>query len=950
MEASKNHIPHYSISKRRMKDKGAIMLMAIAIGILFTSTIFAQPGQSEVRNRKIKITLGNTVETSKTKTVVVKSSVPGIVIKSVVGKGTEANDSIGILSHLNYGAGDVDELISNISWRKPSAEKRKIYDKANMWKYLLDHGARGQVQRLMQDPWDQPDAPLLTIQLNEEGTEGFSFSLEQLLEEEAMWLPEHDIFLTWADKPVSFKKHKRNLNGIRVLDQVRNTPDATLEKFKMLWEDIGNPLVYNESWQTEYKATTGHLVVMAAAHGSIYKFVVDRCAKVRPDFASPHRFWMDPVWKGSQWKSQRIENGLPIIVTSLAKDQQLCEIVQFASPLGEPDAAIRGYLPSVFLTSVKISGEPGPIEFAINFSNDSEVAAIEVNKFEGGAMVVEKGTGKILLVVELEKNLSLQADFADQKDKAQKISLRVEGGLTAGKVAEILVKLPSPGIAPSQLSRLERLDFSDAKRNVISYWEKWLSDGAQFRVPEEAVNELVRANVWHALILPRHTFAANGKSHMDLPYANTAYGQVNSDWPVNQAVYVDYMIYGLRGYTSVAEDEFLAMFNSQQQADGRIGGFANWGVYSPAHLYAISQNFLLSGNRESFERLLPMSLKTLDWCLARIEESNARSNGTGLIIGPLNDLSVGERGWAFTQAYYVGGLQLFAKALETLDHPRADEVARISSQLKDAVAKEFARSSVRSPVVQLADGTWSNYVPTDATTPRRMLDQWYPTDVDTGPLHLTRLGVLDPNGWLTTAMLNDHEDNLFFKNYGAANEPVYVQQANAYLLRDDPKAAIRSFYSLMACGFSHEQYSPLEHRWAHPQYYGPPSTDGAWFEIFRKMLIHEIGYDTLMIGQAIPRPWLENGKQIQVKNAPTYFGQVSFVIEGYSTGKEIIANVEITPRKKPAFLVVRFRHPKEYPIKSVVVNGKRWTNFDLKKEQILIPNPTEEKYIISAKY
>src|SRR5690606_24438177 len=212
--------------------------------------------------------------------------------------------------------------------------------------------------------------------------------------------------------------------------------------------------------------------------------------------------------------------------------------------------------------------------------------------------------------------------------------------------------------------------------------------------------------------------------------------------------------------------------------------------------------------------------------------------------------------------------------------------------------REFARSSVKSSVVQLEDGTWTNYVPTDATMPRRMLDEWYPTDVDTGPLHLTRLGVFDANGWLTTTMLNDHEDNLYLHNRGAANEPVYVQQANAYLLRDEPKAVIRSFYSFMACGFSYEQFSPLEHRWAHPQYYGPPSTDGAWFEILRRMLINETEDDVLTIGQAIPRAWLEKGKQIRVTNAPTYFGEVSFNIQGESSEDEISATVELSNRKK----------------------------------------------------
>src|SRR5690606_32878694 len=310
----------------------------------------------------------------------------------------------------------------------------------------------------------------------------------------------------------------------------------------------------------------------------------------------------------------------------------------------------------------------------------------------------------------------------------------------------------------------------------------------------------------------------------------------------------------------------------------------------------------------------------------------------------------GERAWAFTQAYYVGGLQIFAKALSMYNHPRAEEVNQVAAKMKKDVEREFSRSSVKSSVVQLADGTWINYVPTDAMTPRRLMDEWYPTDVDTGPLHLSRLGALDPYSWLTTAMLNDHEDNLFLDNMGAANEPVYVQQANAYLLRDESKAVIRSFYSLMACGFSHEQYSPLEHRWAHGQYYGPPSTDGAWFEIYRKMLLNEMGYDTLMIGQAIPRDWLKDGKRIEVKSAPTYFGEVSFSIEGLSSKNEIKATVNLSERNPPKELLVRFRHPDEKPILSVVVNGEVWEDFDVKKEYVKIPNAGESKYIITAQY
>jgi len=63
--------------------------------------------------------------------------------------------------------------------------------------------------------------------------------------------------------------------------------------------------------------------------------------------------------------------------------------------------------------------------------------------------------------------------------------------------------------------------------------------------------------------------------------------------------------------------------------------------------------------------------------------------------------------------------------------------------------------------------------PCDALTPRRLMETWYPTDVDTGALHLSRLKALEPSGALTTYMLNDHEDNLFFRGWGMANEPVY---------------------------------------------------------------------------------------------------------------------------------------------------------------------------------
>ncbi|ODS87125.1 MAG: hypothetical protein ABS46_00365 [Cytophagaceae bacterium SCN 52-12] len=946
-----------------MIRKKHLQLAAVLLTGLTGPPDVSRPVMAGIQSRdtesiQLKLSMGHRAASPGQRFVRLIGATEGVSASNLRGRRLEKNDSVTeAITRLNCGAGDVDEITADVSWIKPSAPLRKLAGHKDaytvnddaMWGYLMEHGSAGQSARLKDDSWFRPDAPVLTVLLSEDGTEGFSVALEQLQKHGAMWLPEHDVYLTLGDKPVDFKQHLASLKGSRVLDEVARQPDATLEAFQRAWPDIGNPHEWDVSWQTRWMGTRGHLTLTAPAHGSVYKFAIDRRGNVRPDFASPYKFRLDLNWPESTWKRQRITNGLPVLVTTLGKGGQSAEIEQFASPLVDLSETIRGYIPGIMFSKVTISGEAGPFSFAVTLDNELKGRDIAATEEKGKWILSDRQTGDIFLVLEAGKDIRVKAGEAAASQNGRQLTLTISGNLRAGENKEFIVKLPSPAVAPGALARLSSTVYDEEKKKTVDYWEGWIAKGAKFHVPEEAVNDLYRASLWHSLILPRHTLDIDGKAHMDLPYANTAYGQRNADWPINQAVYVDYMIYGLRGYDKAARDEYVAMFKSQQQPDGRIGGFANWGVYSPGQLYAIAQNFLLSGNKASFENLLPSSLKTLDWCLAQVARANEGENSTGLIVAPLNDLTNAEREWAFTQAYYVAGLELFAKALSVYGHGRAGEIAQAAARLKADVVREFSRSSVKSPVVQLADGTWVNFVPTDALTPRRMMEQWYPTDVDCGPLHLSRLGVFDAKGWLTTAMLHDHEDNLFLKNQGAANEPVYVQQAASYLMRDEPRAVIRAFYSLMACGFSHEQYTSLEHRWAWGQYYGPPSTDGAWFEIYRKMLLNEVGSDTLMIGQAIPQAWLESGKKIEVKDAPTYFGKTSFSIEGLNRDNEITATVNVPDREPPGRLLVRFRHPAGKPAKSVLVNGQPWKDFDVKKAFVNIPQP-RGTYTIAVKY
>ena len=842
------------------------------------------------------------------------------------------------------GNGDVDTVTLDISWPMPSSPPRKPH---SIWQFLLDNGTPDQVARLKEDPALKPGAPILTVMTSEDGRQGFSFGLEQLAHHKAMWLPEHDLFLTLGDVPVDFATHFASLKGQRVLDRVAHEPEATLEKWTNTWADFGNPSRPHHGQETSWLGAKGHLTGTVARHGSLYKFSVDRWANVRPDHASPHKFRFDLLWPGCQWMGQRIEHGLPVIVTVLERNGQRCEIEQFAASLEDPAPDKRGEIPSVFFTRIRLSGAPGPLSIGFGLTTENTNCHPVLRPSSGRSYIADRETEAAWLMIEPSPGLSLKARDPIADPKNPRIEIEIAGELASGENREVVFKLASPVVPTNRHPQLAALDFVRARKSKIQYWEDWLARGARFEAPEQAVNNLFRANLWHALMLPRFRDA----NRIDLPYSNFAYGQLNADWPINQAVYVDYMIHGLRGYFTVAEEEFTAMYRSQQKPDGRVSGYAEWGVYSPGMLYSIAQNYLLSGDRDSFERLMPPSLKALDWCLREISHSQQNAAAPGLIVAPLNDLTHAKRAWGFPNGYFVAGLDLFGRALEVFGHPRAAEVLAVARKMRADVTNAFARGSVKAPVVQLADGTWMNYVPCDALTPGRMLHEWYPTDVDCGPLHMARLNAIDPRGWLATAMLHDHEDNLFLNQWGMANEPVYNQQATVYLRRDMPEAAIRAFYSMMACAFSHHQLTPLEHRWAWGQYFMPPSTDGAWFELYRNMLVNELqGDNTLFIGQAIPRAWLADGKSIYVERAPTYYGPINLTITSRVGTGEISATLDLPSRQPPASLLIRLRHPEKKPIKSVRVDSNDWTDFDPSKEWIRISSPKAKRYSIVARY
>jgi len=681
----------------------------------------------------------------------------------------------------------------------------------------------------------------------------------------------------------------------------------------------------------------GHVVGLAW-DSSVPKFGIDRRAGVWPDLGNPDKLRLSfelpnrPPNAAPPIPQQRLLDGLPIITTVFELNHVRYEMEQFAYPLNGPAAQRQGNIPLVLMQRLRLTNlDNKDTPATVLLIHERPVPSMTLNAAAPGNWLLQQtpSHAPLLSIQAPEARIDAQHTAQQppttrpaQKDpKPARSSLTLSLDLPATASRDLIIKLPSPTLAPDDALKLLQLDYDHARETTIRFWSDYLARGAQ------------EPNV-----------------RIDLPYSNFAYGQDGTPWPINQSVYVDYMLYDLRGHHDLAVEELQTMYRNNQEPTGHVGGYANWVVYTPGMMYSVAQNFLLSGDRPSFDKLLPQTLKALDWCLAEIKRGSQRPGpSAGLVEGPLNDLT-GVGVWAFNQAYVYAGLDMLGRALQRIDHPRAKECADAANAFRLSVERAFAAAAVQSPLVQLRDHTWTPYVPTESLTPGRMMSQWYPTDVDSGPMHLPRLKALRHDSLLTEFLLHDHEDNLFLHGWGMANEPVYNQHATVYLLRDKPKAAIRAFYSMMACAFSHSCFEPVEHRWTWGQYFGPPSTDGAWFELYRNMLIRELDDDSLLLLQATPRQWLEDGKTIEVERAPTYFGPLSMKIDSAAASNKITATIQMPQRTRPTALLLRLRHPDAKPMRKLTVNGRDWNDYDTRKEWLRIPQPAEAKYSAVVEY
>ena len=315
-----------------------------------------------------------------------------------------------------------------------------------------------------------------------------------------------------------------------------------------------------------------------------------------------------------------------------------------------------------------------------------------------------------------------------------------------------------------------------------------------------------------------------------------------------------------------------------------------------------------------------------------------------------------------SEAYYWLAVKRTAELLALVDPAAGAKMAAEAEDYRRDLVASIDRSIALTPVVQVRDGAYHSFIPFSPYVRGFAAGAWgwrrcqghvgaiYWDTVQSADPLVSPSGLLSPRDPRVQGHLDVLEDRLLLENTKVnARTANYdperdwfshaswqyqcglERHANIHLAADDAPSFIRSMLNQYAVDIMPGEYTFREHTTG-----GPPDKiyeESCFLERFRHMLVLEDG-DTLWLARATPRAWLQNGERISVKNAPTHFGDVGYEIVSSADAGMITATVDIPSRTAPKALLLRLRHPKSAPIKSVTVDGKPWDAVDREQETV----------------
>ncbi|NLF39471.1 hypothetical protein GX586_08500 [bacterium] len=438
------------------------------------------------------------------------------------------------------------------------------------------------------------------------------------------------------------------------------------------------------------------------------------------------------------------------------------------------------------------------------------------------------------------------------------------------------------------------------------FWKAKLASAARVSVPEQGIDERVKAGLLHCDI------AALGREP-DGPVLATIgwYSPIGSESaPIIQ--FFDSM-----GWHALAR-RALDFFLERQRADGFIQNFGGYQLETGPALWSIGEHFRYTRDTAWAARIKPKVLKACDYLLAwreRNKRDELRGRGYGLLDGKVADPEDFFHSFMLNGLSYLG-VQRAAEMLESVDPAESRRLAAEAAAFREDIRTAFHEAIARSPVIPLDDGTWTPSVPPWAEYPGPVAlyaggGDWFThgafggRDSLIGSLYLVIGEVLEPDEPATDALLKSHQQLFTVRNAGLS-QPYYCRHDHVHLLRGEVKPFLKTYYNQMTALQDRETYTFWEHYYHVSQH---KTHEEGWFLMQTRWMLYLEQGGALHLLKAVPRRWLEDGRRIELRNVATYFGPLSFTATSRVKRGVIEAEVICASCRRPREVVIRLPHP-----------------------------------------
>lgn len=488
--------------------------------------------------------------------------------------------------------------------------------------------------------------------------------------------------------------------------------------------------------------------------------------------------------------------------------------------------------------------------------------------------------------------------------------------LDASGKQTIFVKVPYDIANSDKPLEVKADEFGTALVDVQRYWNGLLSMGERFSIPEQRVQDAYRAWLAYSFL---NVDKRDGVFHIcdGAGFYEEIYGY-------SAALYCH--ILDLTGYHDQARI-YLDSLLTLQQPDGLF--YVNFGhTDTGTLLHVMALHYQITRDADWLRRVAPNMVRMCDWIITHRSESMKHIHGKRAVVHglirfrPYCDHELPAFDY-YSNAYLCTGMADTARVLAEIG--MKDEAARLTKE-----SEAYRQDILASMNAAVIDHEGAQLLPIMPDTLTLLKESQYTANGYYGLVAscLLEAGVLnadDPQAKLVVDALEQRGGLV------AGTCQFFGQIDHAYtygywlncLQRNEPRKAILGFYGSLAYGMTQETYAGVEctsirtgenaHTLPH-QY-----SCSKQLRLLRNMLLREEG-DSLLIGQAIPRPWLAAGKQVEVKKAPTEFGPVSYTITSSENADRITVRLDPPTRTPPKTIRIWLRHPDLKPIQSLKVD------------------------------